>query len=221
MVDFATEEEVLAGIQWFNRLFILTYKPNIWGFHAHLIWHCTKPRIVSFEEQYLSDRHLDIGVGNGELLSTCRFPSARPNITLLDLSPVSLGAAARTLARYQPRAVQADCLQPLPLEPASFDSIGLIHMIHCLPGTMEQKAVVFDNCLRVLAPDGVVFGCIIMGQGVRHNWLSRGLLRAYNWRRIMTNLNDSVDDLDQALEARFSRHKVDVVGSVAFFTAWA
>ncbi len=220
MVDFATEEEILAGTALLTPMFLRFYNPVIWSFHGRLIWHCTLPQLVQFVGQHVSGRHLDIGVGNGSLTDACRFPTTTPQITLMDLNPPSLTAAARRLARYQPRVVHADCLQPFAFEPSSFDSIGLMHMIHCIPGTISEKAVVFDNCLEVLAPDGVVFGCIILRGGVEHTVVSKALLRAYNWRRYMCNLADSVAGLSTALEQRFSRHRVDVVGSVAMFAAW-
>jgi SAM-dependent methyltransferase len=220
MPAYATEEEILAGTAVLTPLLLRFYNLIFWTLNGHLVWRCTFPPLVAHAQRYVSSRHLDVGVGNGSLLDACRFPTSEPQITLLDLNPPSLTSAARRLARYHPRVVHTDCLDPFPLPPASFDSIGAMHMIHCLPGTMSEKAVVFDNCREVLAPGGVMYGCIILNGGVEHTAVSRAFLRIYNWRKYMTNLTDGVDDLNMALKQRFTHHTVEVVGSVALFAAW-
>jgi ubiquinone/menaquinone biosynthesis C-methylase UbiE len=68
--------------------------------------------------RHVGPRHLDMGVGTGWYLDRAAWPVARPEITLLDLNENSLSAAARRLARYAPETVQANVLEPLPLEGA-------------------------------------------------------------------------------------------------------
>ncbi len=101
-----------------------------------------------------------------------------PQITLMDLNPNSLDAAARRLARYAPRTHRANVLDPWGLPQGSFDSVAMCHLLHCLPGAIPEKAVVFEHALGALAPGGVLFGATLLGEGVEHTWLARRALAA-------------------------------------------
>jgi ubiquinone/menaquinone biosynthesis C-methylase UbiE len=70
-------------------------------------------------------RHADVGVGTGYFLDRCRFPSATPNITLIDLNRECLATTARRIRRFKPTTYEANVLAPLNLGDARFDSIAL------------------------------------------------------------------------------------------------
>jgi hypothetical protein len=95
----------------------------------------------------------------------------------------------------------------------------MFNLLHCLPGSLPDKAVVFDHARLVLAPHGTLFGSTILGQGVRHSRLARGALAAANWRGIMCNRQDRLDDLEAVLDQAFAQHTVTVAGSMALFCA--
>jgi hypothetical protein len=146
----------------------------------------------------------------------------RPELTLLDLNPNSLRAAARRVRRYRPRAVQANVLEPVQLGESRFDSIGLNLLLHCLPGPVGEKAATVVRTLGpYLAPGGVLFGSTILGRGVRQNALGRRLQAAYNRRGIFSNLADDREGLESALAAELADVEVEIVGAVALFSARA
>lgn len=159
-----------------------------------------------------------VSARTGGLLDACHFPVPAPAITLMDLNPNTLEVAARRLRRYAPNVSQANVLEPWPLPPASFDSVGMCHLLHCLPGTLVEKAVVFEYAHEVLAPGGVVFGATLPGQGVGSTWIARHAITASNRRGVMCNLDDRLEDLDAALAHTFASHEISVVGSVALFS---
>jgi hypothetical protein len=72
-----------------------------------------------------------------------------------------------------------------------------------------------------LATDGVVFGSTILGRGVHHNAVGRALMRPYNRKGIFSNLEDDREGLERALAADLSAVEVEVVGTVALFSARA
>src|SRR5262249_19965094 len=111
---------------------------------------------------YVSGNHLDVGVGSGYLLDHCRFPTAHPRISLFDLNRNCLEFTAHRIRRYQPSAHLGDVLAPIALPGPAYDSIGINYVLHCLPGTIESKAAAFDNLSPHLAPNGVLFGSIIL-----------------------------------------------------------
>ncbi|HYV43728.1 MAG TPA: class I SAM-dependent methyltransferase [Myxococcaceae bacterium] len=189
------------------------------GVSNRLMWRCPTPKLLELYQRHVTGRHMDVGVGTGYYLDKVRFPTPEPVIALVDLSPFSLEYAARRIARYRPTTHRADVLAPFQVNGGGFESVGLTYLLHCLPGDLASKAVVFDHVRPHLAPGAVVFGATILGAGVRHNLGGRALMRAYNARGIMGNVRDAVEALESALAERFARHEVEVHGTVAMFTA--
>jgi len=122
---------------------------------------------------------------------------------------------------YAERAWKAGGLEPIALQGGTFDSIALTHVLHCLPGTLAAKSVVFDNLAPLLRPGGWVFGSTILAGGVPHTPASRALMRFLNRRGVFGNRDDDLATLERALATRFADHEVRVVGSVALFAARA
>ena len=125
--------------------------------------------------------------------------------------------AAQRLQRYRPETYIADVLQPLPFKAAQFDSIALNYVLHCLPGTLRSKGVMFENLKLLLNKDGVIFGTTILGAGVKKNFLAKILMRLYNSKGIFGNTYDHGADLERVLKENFHEHSIYTVGCVAFF----
>jgi len=189
------------------------------GFSNALAWKCPSRVILDFYNQHVAQNHLDIGVGTGYFLDHCRFPSATPAITLFDLNPNSLQKAAKRLHRYAPSYCLGNVLEPITIEASEFDSIALNYLLHCLPGDLVTKSLVFENLKPLLKDGGVIFGSTILGKGVKHNSLAGKLMRVYNAKGIFSNLHDSREMLETALETHFSQVVVRVHGCVALFSA--
>lgn len=92
-------------------------------------------------------------------------------------------------------------------------------MLQCLPGRQSHKAVAIWNVAAVLAPDGVLFGGTVLGTAERHTRPARAALWAFNREGGFDNLGDTADGLRQILEESFRTVEVDLIGSVAYFTA--
>ena len=144
-------------------------------------------------------------------------------MALLDLNPNSLNFTAKRIARFQPERYRANVLSRREMThcsiPRRFDSIGCNYLIHCLPGHMHQKAVLFDNLIQLLNPDGVVFGSTIVKDGVDHYVFSRMVNGMFNRLKIFSNTEDTTNSLLEVLTARFQKVNVELVGCVALFSA--
>ena len=184
-----------------------------------LVWRCPTRRILALYDTHASGEHLDVGVGTGWYLDSCRFPSRTPRIGLLDLNASSLAAAARRIARYRPQAFLADVLRPIAIEAPPFGSIALTYLLHCLPGSIAEKAAAFDHLMPLLQPGGVVFGATLLSGGVERSAAARALMRAYNRRGIFSNEADDLEGLQRALRSRFRDVAVEVAGCGALFVA--
>jgi SAM-dependent methyltransferase len=208
-----------AGQAIYGRWFLPFYDAIVYSFNQPVLWRCSEQRLIDLYDENLSGRHLDIGVATGRLLDKARFPVPDPELTLMDLNPNSLRAASRRLEHCQPRAHQANVLQPWELPPAGFDSIAMMHLLHCVPGSMAEKGVAFEHAREALAPGGVLFGVTILGRGVELSWLARRTIADNNWMGVMSNPEDDPLTLDAALGAVFPNRQVWTVGAVGFFVA--
>jgi hypothetical protein len=158
-------------------------------------------------------------VGTGYFLDRCRFPSSSPTIALFDLNRNSLATAARRLRRYAPICHRGNVLQPIDIGMTGFGSIGLNYLLHCLPGTLETKSVIFAHLKPLMQDHGVLFGSTILGKDVPLSALARKLMKAYNAKGIFSNLADSPRDLEAGLKKHFEDYAVRITGCVALFSA--
>lgn len=212
-------DPVHAGQALYTHRFLKFYDVLVYRFNCPLVWRCSKQRMVDLYDRNVSGRHLDFGVGTGLLMDECRFPVAQPELTLMDLNPNSLGAAAGRLQRYRPRTLRANVLEEWGVEPGAFDSVALTHILHCVPGSLAEKAVAFEHASAALAPGGVLFGATILGAGLELSPQARAMRNLGNLRGILHNREDSPADLDAALGRIFDTHRIAIVGAVALFTA--
>ena len=213
-----TADEVHAGQALYTGPILAVYDLAVLGLACRFLWRCPARHILELYNRSITANHLDVGVGTGYFLDRCRFPDARPRLAQLDLNPNSLRVAAHRLARFQPGVYRANVLDPIAIDGPRFDSVGASGLLHCLPGTIRTKAVVFDHLKALLNPSGVLFGATLLGSGVEPGWAARRAMSYFNARRVFTNQDDDLDGLRDELAQRFAEISLLVVGCVALFT---
>jgi len=207
----AARQVVLAKI-----LFAL-YDALVLGFSNRFIWQCPTRRLLRLYQTYCSANHLEAGAGTGFFLDRCGFPGKPGRLVLLDLNGYCLAETAYRLRRYQPLAFRRDILQPFDLDGLGFDSIGMNYVLHCLPGTLKEKGLVFAHLRLVMNPGAVLFGATTLSRGIKKNVLARLCLSAYNKMGIFCNTDDSLDGLDSELQRHFSQVAVERIGCSGVF----
>jgi ubiquinone/menaquinone biosynthesis C-methylase UbiE len=212
-------DETRSGYTVYNRALLSIYDLCVLGFLCRFMWRCRSRHLLELYNQHVTSNHLDVGVGTGYFLDHCRFPTHKPRITLIDLNTNSLDATRRRLSRYAPVAYRRDVLEPINLDTRPFDSVAINGLLHCLPGTMRTKSVVFDHLKPLVNPGGVVFGCTILNKGVKKSRTAQWTMNRLNRRKVFTNLDDDLEDLRAELSKRFQQYDVRVVGCMALF--WA
>lgn len=186
-----------------------------------LVWRCPPREMRRLYNRWAGQRHLDIGPGTAYFVDHCRFPSANPEITLLDLSPECLDASAKRLARYQPATCQANLMSPLPLPHQHFDSAAMNLVFHTIPGGWEHKGIILKHVAETLKPGGVLFGTTVLAEGAPMNKFTRKLLIEQHRRGNFQNQGDDADGLDRQLAKYFPHHELWVRGITAIFVATA
>lgn len=213
-----SSREVEAGQAAYTPSLLRWYDLIVHGVSNPLIWRCPTRRLVEFSNAHISGNHLDLGVGTGLLLDRAKLP-ADPRIALVDLNQNCLDATSKRIVRYHPTTYRRNVLEPLDIPEAPFTSAGLNYLLHCLPGDMRAKSVVFDHVAEFLAPGGVLFGSTILSGGIRCGATAKALMRYYNRKGIFSNTEDTLKGLVDALKQRFREGDVETVGCVALF--WA
>ncbi len=211
--------EVKAGQSLYSKPFLAVYNRAALGFYCRFVWRCRARNILELYNLHVSGNHLDIGVGTGFFLQRCRFPNPEPRLALMDLNPNSLEVAGRRLARYKPEIYKRNALEPIGFDGPGFDTVAVTNLLHCLPGTMETKGIVFEHIKPLVNPEGKVFGSTILYHGIRHNPVADLTLEILNRLGFMSNKQDSFEVLKRHLERNFAESHIWTCGYEALF--WA
>ncbi|WP_257275111.1 MULTISPECIES: class I SAM-dependent methyltransferase [unclassified Endozoicomonas] len=215
-----TNEQVHRGQAVYSKGVLNIYDIAVLGISNRLVWQCPTPILLDWFNQHVSNPHLDIGVGTGYFPDHCQFPTCRPSLTLVDLNTNSLDYAGQRLKRYQPSTLVHNVFKPFTTLPVnSFSSISINYLLHCLPGSIHSKAVVFDHFKPLLNEGGKLFGATILRSGVTRTLLAKALMGIYNRKGIFSNQEDHLDGLEHELCSRFNSVDIQVTGCVARFVA--
>jgi hypothetical protein len=211
--------EAQAGTALYTKFFLSLYDWNALKFISRFIWKCPSQYMLNLYNRYVSANHLDVGVGTGYFLDHCRFPVTNPRIGLMDLNPNCIEVTAKRLKRYNLEIYRWNVLKPFQRDVELFDSIGMMNLLHCLPGSMDTKSVVFEHMKYLLNPGGVMFGSTLLGTGVPRNFLAMLLLKYCNFQGYMSNCEDDPKGLEFNLNLHFSEVALEIIGCMALFSA--
>lgn len=214
-----THEEILAGQAVYNPRVLFWYDKLLNVSNA-LIWRCTTQQVLNHYRHHISDNHLDVGVGTGYYLDKCGFKHPQPRIVLMDLNQCCLDKASQRLARYRPETVIHNLFDDQWPTLNGFDSISFTYVLHCLPGTMEEKAKVLDRLKSLLNPGGRLIGATILNQSDKANFLSRRFMRFYNRKKVFCNYKDDPNEVEKTLKNVFDTVKFEQHGHVALFVGY-
>jgi hypothetical protein len=217
MIGTTNRNAAYTGSRIYSKPVLSLYDLVVMGFSNRFVWKCPTQLLVDFYNKHVSENHLDVGVGTAYLLDKCQFPSREPNIVLADLNVNSLKTAVERIERYHPMAYRSNVLKPQPFASSRFDSVGVNYLLHCLPGTMTDKGIVFENLKPLLHDGGVIFGTTILGRGVEQNALAKVFMRGYNAVGAFSNTQDDRESLQHILKKNFRDYSIHVVGCAAIF----
>ena len=209
-----TSKEVLTGHRIYTSRTLAFYDLIVLLFSNELLWQCPTRKLLAQFNKYVSNNHLDIGVGSGYFLNHCHFPTQTPRIGLMDLNTEALKYAAARISHYHPEIYAKNILDPIIFNQKKFDSICMIYLLHCLPGPIDKKSVAFDRFNVLANPGALCFGATILNS---KSWAAKKLMAFYNKRGIFSNSSDTAEDLEEALEKRFSMISFEIIGCVALF----
>jgi len=147
----------------------------------------------------------------------------------MDLNEKSTKYAANRLRQlsYQVTELTGDARNPFPMKRAGnkddnlFDSVGLFHLLHCIPGTLRDKQVVLQNAANALKPEGVAFGANVTPVDCEDepNLFAKSVLAVSHGLGALNNQNDSHADMEKVLDDTFHDYKLERVGCMSLWAA--
>lgn len=211
-------QPISAGARYYGALTLPLYDLAVLKTVVQYAWCCPLQVERALYDRCVGARHLDVGVASGYFLDKATWPVERPEITLMDLNPNSTRYAAHRLRRFDVSEVVGDALEPFPVE-GRFDSIGLFHLLHCIPGSLSEKSKVLHNSAAVLKPGGVVFGANVTPVDCRPNLFAKAVLGFSHRLGALNNQKDSHADMEAVLHAAFDDVRVERVGCMSLWEA--
>jgi ubiquinone/menaquinone biosynthesis C-methylase UbiE len=209
-----------SGASVYSPTILKLYDFAVLGLSNRFVWQCpTKTVLLPFYKEHLGLKHLDVGVGTGFYIARAGLTRSH-QVSLLDLNENSLRAAAAQVKQAKVRTFVRDVMRPSS-EPVDtgYDSISLFYLLHCLPGTMDDKETAIANLKRYLSKDGVLYGATILGDEAAHNPIGRMLLKLYNDKGVFHNMADTLNDLQRMLRRQFQNVQIRRHNKVALFVA--
>lgn len=219
MSNLPSQQDIKSGQAVYTKKNLLLYDLVVTKFSNRFAWKCSRKNLINFFKENISNNHLDVGVGSGYFLQKLHLMPKNQRIGLLDLNRDCLDFAKKKLHHLHPEIYQHNVFEPFNSITKKFDSVSMNYLLHCLPGTISQKAISFDHIKAVLNPGGKIFGSTILGKGVTNNWLANKLIDLYNDKNIFDNIHDDSEALLRELRKRFSFVKIKTEGSVTLFVA--
>lgn len=210
--------DVIRGQKVYNKFTLAIYDIALFKILTGNVWRCPTKALLAQYDNNITANHLDVGVGSGYLLDNCTYPSPSPKLALMDVNSECLYFCARRLERFSPETFQCNVLASIDTGGAKFDSIGMNYLLHCLPGSFAEKAVVFDHLFELLNPGGVLFGTTVVSNSDDDTWYAEKLLSIYNKKGVFSNKNDSIDALGAELSKRYKNFSITQTGYAVQFT---
>ena len=214
-----TTRTTLDGVRIYTRCLLACYDFVIYRVLSPYVWRCDPRHFLELYHRHMSGNHADVGVGTGYFLNQCLYTPGAVRIGLFDLQPNCLRYTAARLARFQPETFECDALEPIPFTGERFSSIGLGGILHCIPGNLTEKSIVFDALESLIEPASRVFGYTIVNRGVRKTLLSRIVFFLLHRMKVINGESDSAAQLQAELDKRFKKVNVRVIGCIALFEA--
>ena len=213
-----TEDEVKKGQAVYSKLLLKIYDFYVVVISNSYFWKCPRRHLLQLFQDNITSNHLDVGVGTGYFLKNSNFPN-KTRLVLMDLNQNSLDTAAENTKHLHPKIINHNVFDRLSSPIENFDSISMNYLLHCMPGTMEQKGIVFKNLASKLNPEGIIFGSTILNTANYGNFFAKKLMSIYNKKGIFSNHEDSVETIETQLKENFTSFKMCIIGHVCLFTA--
>jgi ubiquinone/menaquinone biosynthesis C-methylase UbiE len=205
------------SVKVYDTSFLNGYDVFVHGFCNKYAWKCSTDILINQYKSLVSKNHLEAGIGTGFLIDKMDLGHQHQRLGILDFSHNCLKYSEKRLSRYRPEIFYHDILKPIDSTAEKFESVGINYVLHCVPGSFENKGVAFGHLKSLLKPNGTLFGSTLLGADVPRNVTARVLMSTYNRLGVFSNKQDTAQSLRTALSVHFDHVDIDIVGCCALF----
>eukprot|EP01084_Bolivina_argentea_P195134 334831_1 len=200
---------------------------NVWKFP-------TERHVAQYSEYMMrSKNHLEIGTASVHCLTKANiFDRLNMNVTLLDIEEAPLNNAKEELIangfhKTLINTIQCDVTQInentiSDMNNKIFDTIAMGHVLHCIPGSINEKfPKILDGLSSYMDKNTKFFGCShanIEPDGF--NAFPEKFMNFLRQQKILFNENDTTKDMEKVLSEYFGIYDVTEVGYVTMFEAY-
>lgn len=217
-----TSAAAQRGAACYESWIMYIYDFFVLGFVNRFAWRCpTDKHLLPLFKNNIRTTHLDIGVGTGYYLKNCKIASS-VKLTLSDLSPNAIRVAKLRSGRPDAGEMLWDVTQPFPVPEGKydkFDSVSMFYVLHCVPGPVKNKTVVFENIKNCMTADGVLTGATVLGKGIQDNFIGKRVRAHCVADGVFGNVDDDAETFINALRDNFNHVEVEVIGVSLVFKA--
>lgn len=196
------------------------------GIANRYIWKCPSSTIHHHYFNYIKPRHLEIGAGNGYFLEQCTKVTSDSTIGIMDIDANAIKQARLRLQKKHLTQLRSYQIRPSHFNDlglcneTEYQSIGIHDVLHKIPGTLEYKLGNLLEAASIHKNEPLkVFGSLLLSDSESHSLLAKKLIRFYQNRNVFHNKYDSLPRLESTLSQYGTAINIEIVGSIALFSA--
>ena len=178
-------------------------------------WRCHKDNIFKNYQKNLKTDHLEIGPGSGYFLKPEFHQKKINKLFLMDINQPILEASKQNLNKYFTNIQTLNFnIFDKPMNSLKIDSVGINYVLHCVPGSLDQK---LEKLYLNLPKNTNIFGATVISDIDRQTPLSKLELKLLNYKGVFNNdLDFSNNFLDFVSKNRLP-YSYKIIGNVLIF----
>jgi ubiquinone/menaquinone biosynthesis C-methylase UbiE len=210
------KEDITAGQAIYTPTSLKFYDLFVTHLSNRWIWRCDNQKLLKQYERFMGENHLDIGVGTGFYLRKCD-KSHLQQLTLMDLNEHCLSWAKQHIDFSKIQTIVGDVFKRHENLKDTFDSISINYLLHCIPGSKQDKEIAIKSIGTMLKPGGRLFGATIVSDTSLKTFMSNKLMGYYNRKKIFSNKTDTLQSIKEILDCNLDSLEIYSLGCVALF----
>ena len=178
-------------------------------------WRCHKNNIFKNYQNNLKNNHLEIGPGSGYFLNPKFHQKKIDNLFLMDINQPILKASKENLDKYYSniQTVNHNIFEKS-LNSLQIDSIGINYVLHCVPGSLDNK---LEKLYLNLPKNTNIFGATVISDIDKQTPLSKLELKLLNHKGVFNNKLDFSNNFIDFVERNRLPYSYQIIGNVLIF----
>ena len=183
--------------------------------NCNYAWRCNKTNIFDLYRKNLKPNHLEIGPGSGYFLLPKHHNKKIENLYLMDINYPILNHSHTQLKNHFPNVypIKHNIFENS-LKFFDFQSVGINYVLHCVPGSLENK---MEKLIENLPNNVSIFGSTVINDYDKQTNLSKLELMFLNKFGIFNNYDDYSNSFIKFVDSNKLNFNTQIIGNVLIF----